>query len=298
VIGAAINGSIIFKKEGIFDHARWNLTVHVMIFDENGEMIADSFDGKMLYDTDIDIHKERHDFMPVDQVPHCTQVFNFYMDGLDAYPNYEGDWTIEVETWIMYWGEASEFLRDAWYGWGTYRTGVPTAILSGYGYRVVAGEIRGDYDFNHLGPYSQGMEVVVPNLQLGGEASPVFELDLMGLLVGQVAGYTWSTDMRTISWADVMVSGASGDFVGYTLDGEYEMFVPPADDYSMTIEEYGGDAGHMAASTSVSVPDGGAVTQNFLNLEQSGIAIPEFPIALLPTLAALGSSILLLRRKR
>ena len=276
VIGAWINGTIIFKKENIFDHARWNITVVVRIFDDSGEEVA-SADGDIEY---------------------CTEAMTFSVSGLDAYPNYDGDWTIETETWIDYWGSYHDFELDAWFGWGEYRYGIPDALLSGYGYRVIAGEVRGDYDYNHLGPYSQNMEIVVPNIQLGGEASPVFELDLMGYVTGQVAGYSWSTDMRTISWASIMVSGAGGDFIGYTFDGEYEMFVPPGDDYLLTVEEWPGDVGHKSVSVSMSVPDGGAATQNFLNLEQSEVSIPEFPVALLPTLAALGSSIYLLRRRR
>jgi hypothetical protein len=221
-----------------------------------------------------------------------------YWPTLDAYPNYEGGWYLETETYITYWGSYSDFGADAWYGWGAYRVGIPDALLNGYGYRVIAGEVRGDFDFNHLGPYEQNVEVYVPNLQLGGEASPVFELDLMGMVKGQVAGYSWCGDVRTMSWANVMVSGASGDFMSYTFDGEYEMFVPPADDYLLTIEEWPGDVGHESVSVSMSVPDGGSVTQNFLQLEQSNIAIPEFPVALLPALAALGSSIMLLRRRK
>jgi hypothetical protein len=279
VVGAWINGTIIFKKEGIFDHARWNISVHIRLFDDAGEEVSDT----------------------TEEVGWCTEVMEFGFDSLDAYPNYDGDWTIEVETWINYWGgymTHGAFGPDAWFGWGEYRYGIPDAILSGYGYRVIAGEVRGDYDYNHLGPYSQNVEVVVPNIQLGGEASPVFELDLMGYVTGQVAGYSWSTDMRTISWASIMVSGAGGDFLGYTFDGEYEMFVPPGDDYMLTVEEWPGDVGHKSVSVSMSVPDGGAATQNFLNLEQSEVSIPEFPVALLPTLAALGSSIYLLRRRR
>jgi hypothetical protein len=277
VIGARISPTILFKKEGIFDHARWNITVRMHLLDETG--------------TEVDCLTEN--------VPYCTESITWIdgFSGLDAYPNYEGDWTLHTVTYINYWGSEWEFGEDAWFGWGTYRYGIPDALLAGYDYGVVGGEVWGDLDFNHLGPYEQKLEITVPNVQLGGEASPVFELDLMGYVTGQIAGYTWSGDVRTISWANVMLSGAAGDFESYSFDGEYEMFAPAGDDYLLTIEEWPG-AGHEAVSVSMSVPDGGAATQNFLQLEQSEVAIPEFPIALLPTLAALGSSLYLLRRKR
>lgn len=269
VIGAHLDVTVLFKKEGVFYHVPWNITMTIHVFNKDGTEVASE----------------------TVEVPESTESQGVTIWGLDAYPNYDGEWTIETETYVKYWGEYMEIGPSAFY------QGLPPGLLMGKGMRVVAGEVRGATPFNHLGPYQQRLEVTVPNVQLGGEASVQYELDLMGYLYGQIAGYTWSNELRTISWADVAVSGAAGDFTVYSFDGAYEMFMVPGD-YKLTIEEWPGGVGHKTASTTVTVPDGGAVGQNFLNLERSNIAIPEFPVALLPTLAALGASLYLLKRRK
>ncbi|MEM2123347.1 MAG: hypothetical protein QXE79_06895 [Candidatus Bathyarchaeia archaeon] len=277
IVGAHIDATVLFKKEGILDHAAYNITMIIHVFDEDGNEVASE----------------------TVEVPESTESVNVQIWTLDAYPNYMGDWTIETETYVEYWGEWEDFKEWAWYGrpWWQPMGGLPPGLLMGKGMRVVAGEVRGATLFNHLGPYQQRMDVVVPNVQLGGEASVVYELDLMGYLHGQIAGYTWSNELRTISWAKVTVSGAAGDFTVYSFDGAYNMWAVPGD-YELTIEEWPGGVGHKTASVSVKIPDGGQAAMNFVNLERSNIAIPEFPVALLPTLAALGTSLYLLRRRR
>jgi hypothetical protein len=288
--GGYIQGTILFKKENIFDHAAWNLTLFVRVYDSEG----------------VNVKTSRY------RIPYCTEMFEFTISGLDGYPNYLDDYTVVVYNYVEYWGSYwnpwtgapnIQFGRDAWYGWGSNvpesRVGLPSGLLMGRDCTIVAGDLVCDAPYNHLGPYSQNVEVIAPNMQLGGgESSVVFELDLMGYLYGQLAAYTWSNELRTISWANVMLSGAAGDFEVHSFDGYYEMFAPPGSDYTLTVEEWPGDVGHMSQTTAVTVPDGGAVGQNFVNLERSDIAIPEFPVALLPTLAALGTSIYLLRRKK
>jgi hypothetical protein len=65
----------------------------------------------------------------------------------------------------------------------------------------------------------------------------------------------------------------------------------------MTIEAFSGDAGYYSQTVSVTAPDGGAASYNFLNMERSGIAIPEFTTVAVSILAALGASLYVFRRK-
>jgi hypothetical protein len=80
-----------------------------------------------------------------------------------------------------------------------------------------------------------------------------------------------------------------------TFDGRYEMFLPRGE-YQLIIEEWPGEAGHRTSIISVRVPDGGVIELGLLSLERSDIAIPEFQMALLPSLTALWVGSYLLRR--
>jgi hypothetical protein len=140
-------------------------------------------------------------------------------------------------------------------------------------------------------------EIVIPNAHLSGRASVQFELDQRALISGQVLAFSESNELRTVSWASVLAEGANVSQTIYTLDGRYEMFLPRGD-YKLTVTEWPGEKGHHTLATSITAPDGGNVDFGALNLERSNIAIPEFPIALLPSLAALGASLYLLKRRK
>jgi hypothetical protein len=66
----------------------------------------------------------------------------------------------------------------------------------------------------------------------------------------------------------------------------------------MTIEMFSGDQGFYSQTVSVTAPDGGSATYNFLNMERSGVAIPEFPTAVIAILSALGASLYIFRKAK
>ncbi|MEM3072540.1 MAG: hypothetical protein QW172_03700, partial [Candidatus Bathyarchaeia archaeon] len=78
-----------------------------------------------------------------------------------------------------------------------------------------------------------------------------------------------------ISWASVMVSGEAGELTVYSFDGKYELYAPPGD-YKMVVEVWPNEAGYHSQTISVTAPEGGIVSYNFLNMKCSGIAIPEY----------------------
>jgi hypothetical protein len=133
----------------------------------------------------------------------------------------------------------------------------------------------GDSAVGKWGPYEMRSEVTIPNVHLGGEASIQFELDQRALLTGQIAGFTWCDELRPVSWASVSVSGEAGELTVYSFDGKYELYAPPGM-YKMTVEVWSGNVGYFSRTVSVKAPDGGTVSYNFLNMERSGIAIPEY----------------------
>jgi hypothetical protein len=267
VIGVKFNGIIIFKKEGLVEHLPYDAWIYIWIEDEDGNVVADAGGG---HPGDLAHYATAE----------CTEDIDFETAGLtdgevvssgvDGYANYLGDWTVHVS--VSYTGR--DVYDGVWYP-------PPPGLLLG-----------GD-----SGPYEMRTDVIIPNAPLSGEASFIFELDQRALVSGQLAAFSESNELRTISWASIMISGAEGDFEYFTYDGRYEFYAPMGD-YEMTITEYQGDMGHYALTQDIHVPDGGAVNFGMLVMERSNTPIPEFPIALLPTLAALGASLYLLRRKK
>jgi len=153
---------------------------------------------------------------------------------------------------------------------------------------------------NHFGPYEQRAKVVVPGAHLGGEASVVFELDLRGLVQGNVYAYTHCGDWRTASWVTILALGADGkEYRWYSFDGIYEMWMTPGTytlhviPWTPTIQE-----GHKVATLpGFAVSEGSVLAMNFY-LEQSGVPIPEFPVTAIVLASALAASLFILRRRR
>jgi len=61
---------------------------------------------------------------------------------------------------------------------------------------------------NHLGPYSQKGIWPISNAHESGEASGIFEVDLNGFVGGNVLGFTWSNEFRTLSWGTISITAA------------------------------------------------------------------------------------------
>jgi hypothetical protein len=213
--------------------------------------------------------------------PKGDQWANAY--GIDGWPNYQGGWRIEVEAVNWYYSDRS--------------FPAPPGLLLGEGYYMingVAGPYGGIWDYNHLGPWEQKMVVNVPNAHLAAEASVVFELDLRGLVSGNIAGFSWSDELRPTSWASITASGAGGDFTAYSWDGYYDMYLP-AGTYDLTVAE---SAGHETLSAPITVSTGQLVTGFSFYMQRTNVPIPEFPVAVIGLLGALGASMYILRKRR
>jgi len=208
--------------------------------------------------------------------------------GIDAAPNYKGGWYIEVDIVPWYRNDFNE--QDKTHATVFYPP--PPGVLTGESPKYVPE--------NHWGPYEQRFKVEVPSAHLGGEASVIFELDLRGLLSGNVYTYTHCGDWRTTGWILVLVVAADGKtYPCYTFDGLYELWLTPGT-YAIHIIEWtpAKMEGHKVATVpAMPVSEGSQLSMNFY-LEQSGVPIPEFTTAALVPATAIAASLFILRRKR
>jgi hypothetical protein len=326
-IGVNITANIRFKKEGIFTHVPYNSSVRIRVFNENDQLAAIWFSS--LYDRAGFYKGVIHDsseayggygvgptaigpvtghagvenrswvrdstielqvllagnylFQENDQYCTCPSDYRwnkFY--GIDGWPNYEGTWRIETDIANLYYSDRS--------------FPAPPGLLLGESYHIingVEGPYGGIWKFNHLGPWEQKNVITVPNAHLGAEASVVFELDLRGLLSGNIGAFTWSDELRPVSWASVTASGAGGTFVSYSWDGYYDMYLP-AGSYELTVAE---SPGHVSQSAPITVSTGQQVTGFSFYLQRSNIPIPEFGEVMV-LVAALGALICVVKRIR
>jgi hypothetical protein len=326
VIGVNITANIKFKKEGIFSHVPYNSSIRIRVLDENDQLVATWFSS--LYDRSRFYNGVIHEgstayggygrgsvaigpvtghstenrswvrdsttdlqvllvgnylFQEIDQYavsPSNYRWNKFY--GVDGWPNYEGTWRIETDIVNLYYSDRS--------------FPAPPGLLLGESYHIIngaEGPYGGLWKFNHLGPWEQKNVITVPNAHLGAEASVVFELDLRGLLSGNIGAFTWSDELRPVSWASITASGAGGTFVSYSWDGYYDMYLP-AGSYELTVAE---SPGHVSQSASITVSTGQQVTGFSFYLQRSNIPIPEFG-AIMALVTTLGASVFVLRRTR
>ena len=151
---------------------------------------------------------------------------------------------------------------------------------------------------NHLGPYSQQGVWTLGPAHLSGETSAIWEVDLNGYVSGTALAFTWSNELRAISWYTINVKGAgNATFNSYTNDGIYEFYLTPGA-YSMTISGPGYKATPLGT---ISVTSGQSSTPgsgNNLGLPQTNIPVPEFSGIAIVAFSALAASLYLLRRRR
>jgi hypothetical protein len=145
-----------------------------------------------------------------------------------------------------------------------------------------------------LGPYSQEGVWQIAGTHNSGEASAIFEVDLNGLVSGNVLAFTWSNEFRTLSWGTISVTGASGaTWNFYTYDGIYQAYLSPGT-YKFTISS----PGYASQTWSVSVSSGQTGTGKNVYLEQNNIPVPEFSGVAVVAFSALGASLYVLRCRR
>ena len=170
-----------------------------------------------------------------------------------------------------------------------------TGVGAGAGWPAVGWSVGHSMAANMLGPYSQQGVWQISNAHNSGEASAVFEVDLNGFVSGVVVGFTYAGDFRTISWGQVVVTGASGATFasGSTLDGMIGAYLPPGN-YKFTVS-VPGYAPQTVAYSVTSGQFGGPVN---IYLEQSQIPVPEFSTVAVVAFSALAASLYLLKRRR
>jgi hypothetical protein len=225
--------------------------------------------------------------------------------GMDGYPNYQGSWTIEADS--VWWYNAGTISTcPIGFSCGNYYPPVQ-GLLQGESFHTIPGHPNGLYGYttdklsaNHLGPYAQRMVWTVPNAHLGGESSVTYELDQRAFISGQINAFTYSGELRPLSFAGITIAGANGfTNTAYTWDGQYEAFLNPGD-YNFTIYAWSPSGqGFKVLAAPVHLSDGqSAVGQVFGPLERSNIPIPEFSGLAAVVLSALAASLYLLRRRR
>jgi hypothetical protein len=223
----------------------------------------------------------------------APQTGGDYPYGIDGYPNYQGTWTIEVDT--MNWYNPTSFYPPV------------AGLLQGESFHTIPGHPNGLYGYvgdalsaNHLGPFAQKMVWTVPNAHLGGESSVTFELDQRAYIAGRIDAFTWSDELRPVSFATITMAGANGfSQHEYTWDGVYQAFLNPGD-YNFTVTAWSpAGPGFKTLKAPVHLSDGqSAVGQNFGPLERSNMPIPEFSGLAVVAFSALAASLYLLRRRR
>jgi hypothetical protein len=227
-----------------------------------------------------------------------------YAYGIDGYPDYQAPWTIEVDTVAWYNPNKCQYPSGPMSSicLGTFP---PVAgLLQGESFHTIPDRLNGMYGYvgdglaaNHLGPYAQRKIWTVPNSHLGGESSVTFELDQRSFIAGRINAFTWSGELRSISFAAITVTGSSGFMnTEYTWDGEYEAYLDSGD-YNFTITAWArAGQGFMALSVPVHLSEGQVASeQNFGPLERSNVSIPEFTGTTLVAVSALAAVLLSLR---
>ena len=127
----------------------------------------------------------------------------------------------------------------------------------------------------------------------------IFELDRRGLVKGNVFGYTYCDDWRSVAWTSVRFTAADGtSFDHYTFDGWFGAWLNTGP-YTVSIIYWTPtkQEGYKVQTMPYHVSEGTVGSFN-IYLEQSKIPIPEFPASLAVLTAGLAASLSILRRKR
>jgi hypothetical protein len=237
---------------------------------------------------------------------------HFPNQGILGSPDYTGGWTVEVDFVNWYPGAVSG-------GWPVHVFyPVVPGLLMGESFHIIPGttaksgislteDAALDPYFlghsmapNHLGPYSQQGVWSLTNAHLSGETSAVYEVDLNGYLSGTALAFTWSNELRTLSWYTVTVTGAANGsipFKSYTNDGIYEFYLTPGT-YAMTLSGLGYKATPMGTIAVTDGQGGFPGSGNNIGLPPSTTPIPEFSGIAIVAFSALAATLYLLRRKR
>jgi hypothetical protein len=244
----------------------------------------------------------------------------FANTGIAGAPDYTGGWTAEVD-FVNWYANNTSTMELASGGTQSVTSGTSVfaqyyppvnGLLMGESYHIIPGTtatsgisltedtalnpslVGHTLAANHLGPYSQEGVWQISGSHNSGEASGIFEVDLNGLVSGNVLAFTWSNEFRTLSWGGISVTGASGaTWNFYTYDGVYQAYLTPGN-YKFSINA----PGYAPQTWSYVVSPGQSGSGANVYLEQTNIPVPEFSTATLVALSALAASLYLLRRRR
>jgi len=258
----------------------------------------------------------------LDCYPAPYGFYPFPYAGIAGAPDYMGGWTAEVD-FVPWYANNTETQELASGGGQTPTNSVGLTVyaqyyppvnglLMGESYHIIPGttatsgislteDMAQNATFldhsmvaNHLGPYSQRGAWQIAGVYNGGDASAIFEVDLNGFVSGNVLGFTWSNEFRTVGWGTINVTAATGAIWNiYTYDGLYQVFLPSGQ-YKFTLTE----PGYASQTWTVPVSAGEKGTGQNTYLEQNNMPVPEFTAASTTAFSALATSTFLLRRRR
>ncbi len=228
-----------------------------------------------------------------------------FMYGIDGYPNYQGEWTIEVDFTPLYPSPRFDCAAPGlglpcannWYPDEGLLTGDSFHVIPGAGFGKTGDSLAG----NHLGPFGQRAVWRVPNAHLAAEASVIFEVDKLGFISGQVFGFTWSDELRTQSWTVLQAVSADGKqtFNYYTFDSFYSMYLPAGTwKFSVYTWSPSKNQGFKTITNTVVVSNGQITFGVNYYLERSNIPIPEYASTAIVAFLTLLSSVYLTRKRR
>jgi len=282
-VGANITMTIFFKKQSIFENTSFPMSARARVYDQQGKLVAAS-----------------HAFYIKPNTGRITwQLYGFGLSKLD------GAW--QVHGWKFGYREPN---GASWPSKGipagTYTIELDFVPLdfdnaTSWVTGLLAGEYGNKdrpyyYPWNHLGPYEQ-RTVVTVTVPDSGEVSPIFEVDLRGSVKGYALAYNWKGELRTVGWATVYAGAApdDGTLTAYTFGGFFDMYLP-AGTHTLKMASWG----HATGSFPVSVTEGADLMGIWFEMEQTGVPIPEFPMAgmALALAASLAASICALGRIR
>ncbi len=227
-----------------------------------------------------------------------------FMYGIDGYPNYQGEWTIEVDFTPLYPSPRFDCAAPGlglpcannWFPVEGLLTGDSFHVIPGAGFGKTGDSLAG----NHLGPFSQRAVWRVPNAHLAAEASVIFEVDKLGFISGQVFGFTWSDELRTQSWTVLQAVSADGKqtFNIYSFDSLYSMYLPAGTwKFSVYTWSPSKNQGFKTITNTVVISNGQITFGVNYYLERSNIPIPEFATTATIVFLALLSSLYLTRKR-
>jgi len=328
VQGVNVTLNIKFKKEGLFEHLRFNSTMRIRILDETGKRLLGEFFTSQQVNKYSPVKVQRYTgglYEHLNFVPRsttelalliCSGLPDAFVSGYGTFYGYNGfDRAFAGLSALPGYSDTRTFgatMEDRGPsgipGFPEYKGGyiveveiVPFGNEQNLDYPPPPGLLYGEstkyLPVNHIGPYEMRKSIVLPNGHLGGEVSAIFEVDLLGLLQGAVYGYTWCDDWRSASWMLVQASGAPGTFNYFTFDGRYEIYLPRGT-WTLQVTPWSPKGEAFKGYAMPIVISDGQVGAMDVFLEQSGIPIPEFPVAAIVLASALAASLFILRRRR